>query len=122
RVASGKWVASQTVTFLQGRSEGFLGHFSTQAESLKPGPAGAAKPWFEALKKGVPERRLLLVVNESWGVPSHPHIQEQLLKPLETASVAFSRGGNLDFVGTTLGAELRELCSLQAQNYNLAGV
>lgn len=122
RTAGGALAGSQTVSFLEGRADSFLDLFRAEGEALKPAPPGATAPWFDVLEQGNPSERLLLIVNESWGEPINPAVQHALLQPLHAVAADGLRGGSLAYTGFTLGGELRELCRLRPEHYNLADV
>lgn len=76
---------------------------------------GELANWFRLPDEQLPER-MLLIVNESWGTSTVPHVDEALLSPLlmrknklqniKYGSQTYPRGG-------TLVGELRELCSIE---------
>lgn len=123
RVAGGELVSSQAVAFWRGRSEGFLELFGGKgAAVVSAGVGGATAPWSEELALSRQGQRLLLVINESWGVPLEDKIQEKLLEPLAQLNLMSLKQGRLRFDGVTLGGELRELCNLSPKHYNLKEV
>ncbi len=65
--------------------------------------------------------KILLIVNESWGVGINQSADQYLLSLIrqESENVEY---GVFSFGGATVAAELRELCSLSPTNYNLTGV
>lgn len=92
RVVDDAWVASQALSFFQGRSSGFLKRADYEGEALTPlSGKNATAAWFELKAPG--SDRLLLIVAESWGVPRDGRIQVALLRPLQDAlSRPFERG------------------------------
>lgn len=122
RTATGALVGSQTVSFVKGRADAFLDLFHADGEALMPATAGATAPWFDALERGTSKERLLLIVNESWGELIDVAIQDALLQPLRQLAGDSMRSGSLNYTGFTLGGELRELCRLRPEHYNLASV
>lgn len=115
-------VATQLGALLQMRSSGFLDNFdSTVAPELTPA-LSATKPWFANFGNGHPAPRAMLIVNESWGVPVNPEVQEALLKPIKHQGKKFYNTGILHIDGFTVDAELRELCALKASHLVLANV
>ncbi|SEI62706.1 hypothetical protein SAMN05216201_101275 [Pseudomonas linyingensis] len=124
RVSNVSLVSSQVVDFVRYRSSGFLKSAELKGEpfTVLRADAGAVPQWIGNLDgKALPEK-LLLVVNESWGVPRDPKVQEALLQPLRAVSRGEVEQGNLSFVGATVAGELRELCQLRPNNFNLAAV
>ncbi|WEN40530.1 hypothetical protein CKCBHOJB_00056 [Thauera sp. GDN1] len=122
RTAGGALVGSQTVSFLEGRADAFLDLFHAEGEPLLPTTAGATAAWFDAVEQGMGKERLLLIINESWGEPVDEAIQHALLQPLRSVAGEGMRSGSLSYTGFTLGGELRELCRLRPEHYNLAKV
>lgn len=62
-------------------------------------------------------KKLLLVVNESWGVARKPEVQRAMLQGLyDLPDKDFIEDGYFDFAGATVQAELRELCHWQVEN------
>lgn len=113
-------VASQTQRLLQTRSQDFLLAFNATGTAVKPlEGAAASDEWHQQLAQGtLPGERLLLIVNESWGIAQDPRVHQALLAPL-TALQRPLREGQLNFIGPTLSGELRELCRLQPRHFNL---
>lgn len=122
RAEGGALAGSQTVSFLEGRADSFLEQFAADGEALRPAAAGATAPWFEALDHGSVGERLLLVVAESWGEPVDEAVRDALLRPLRAVAGDSLQTGSLSYTGFTLGGELRELCRLRPEHYNLAKV
>ena len=124
RVTSNSLVSSQVFDFIDYRSQAFLKHSAIEGEPFLelPADAAAVSRWTDLFaSQGLPEK-MLLVVNESWGVAHDPRIQQALLKPLHAIARGRGEQGNLPFVGATVAGELRELCLLSPNHYNLAPV
>lgn len=118
RVADLKHINSQSAIFLSGRFSPFLGNFSGAIEPLAEyyGKA-AADPWRVEWKEGRLGERLLLIVNESWGVANNPEVNTYLLNLLKVAPVVDVEFGEIEFNGATVAAELRELCRLHPNHF-----
>ena len=122
--ASGKILTSQSQYLLSTRlTDTFVDNFSGNLAALEPvGASVLTAHWFDAVEGGKPlPGKMLLVVVESWGYPLEPAINQALLQPLLTA--ARSKGavvasGELARQGTTVNAELHELCRLRAEHFN----
>lgn len=73
----------------------------------------ASKPWFDKLSKNEKlSPKLLLVLNESWGVPKNLEVQQAILAKLKSKRDIFdffNEGASLAGDNTSSG-ELRELC------------
>ncbi|WP_157659201.1 sulfatase-like hydrolase/transferase [Thauera butanivorans] len=66
----------------------------------------------------------MLIVAESWGVMKDARIQKSLISPLLDQQKSFDwvMHGTMRTETATVGAELRELCGLETQHYNLKSV
>ena len=121
RLADGALAGSQALSFFQSRSSGFLKRADYEGSALAPlAGKSATAAWFEL--KEPSSDRLLLIVAESWGVPRDERIQVALLRPLQEALSRPLHLGELEFSGMTVGGELRELCRLQPNHFNLVEV
>ena len=114
-------IASQLENFLEYRANEFFKNIQQEGEPFTsiPGDASAVSYW-SALHR--PKPRLLLVVVESWGVARQREIHEALLQPLRDIKGVRIEQGILPFDGTTIAGELRELCQLAPNHFNLAPV
>ncbi|MFT0772859.1 sulfatase-like hydrolase/transferase [Psychrobacter aquimaris] len=64
--------------------------------------------------------KVLLVVNESWGVTSDASVQNDVLSPIiNSLAVNQTKQGTLNFIGATIAGELRELCAKAPTHFNL---
>lgn len=121
RLADGALAGSQALSFFQSRSSGFLKRADYEGRALAPlVGASATAAWFELEEPS--SDRFLLIVAESWGVPRDERIQVALLRPLQEALSRPLQRGGLEFSGMTVGGELRELCRLQPNHFNLVEV
>lgn len=119
RVSESVLVSSQLKDFSDRRDTPFLWRFNDEAEPLVAATyEGATKSWFSSSLEG----KVLLIVNESWGVSVNPDIRLELLKPMAGISVEDKITGEISFSGATVGAELRELCQREQNNLNLSNV
>lgn len=122
--ASEKWVDSQGISFISNRSTEFIDYYSMPGNPLlKTGFKGETKAWADA-SPGALNRKLLLIVAESWGQMSDSRIDQALLAPLLERRARFDwfRSGTKQGGIATVGAELRELCGLDTRHYNLKPV
>lgn len=68
--------------------------------------------------KATDSKKLLLIVNESWGSPRNDRVQQDILMNiLNNSSVSYLEYGENDFVGATVEGEFRELCQLSVSSY-----
>lgn len=110
---------SQLVDFVEYRQRGFVESFNGNVTPLAPASyRPASDAWLANPDKL--GNRLLLIVNESWGASNDPAIRDALLAPLmQRHHVEY---GELPFIGATVAGELRELCKLRPENFNLKPV
>lgn len=121
---SEKWVDSQGISFISNRSTEFIDFYHMPGNPLsKVGFKGETKAWAEA-PSGALNRKLLLIVAESWGQMNDGRIDQALLAPLLERRDRFDwfRSGTKQGGIATVGAELRELCGLDTRHYNLKPV
>lgn len=116
-------VDSQSLLFWRSRGALFLSAFSADSAGLKPlSTAGASAPFWESIKTGTLAKRILLVVVESWGGTKDRRIQDAILSPLYSAGMKDIQTGEVRQSGYTLAGELRELCRMYPESYNLLEV
>lgn len=115
-------VASQSSTLFSMRSSLFLDLFDGTGNTLSPGPAGASVAWHDDPPDSAGRSRMLLVVVESWGTTLNADIESALLAPLRKLSTAVFETGTTKFQGFTIEGELRELCKLTPENFNLRDI
>lgn len=112
-------VASQLLNYLDYRNRGFIKTYDVSGDALQGEGVkvnGASVELFDVVKN----KKVLLVVNESWGVPIDPAIQQDVLLPLlENKQLFDIQQGILKFDGFTIGGELRELCQKAPVHFNL---
>jgi len=116
-------IGSQTLFFYETRTAGFVASANLSREPLQEiGFHGASSLWINSAQPL--NKKLLLVVVESWGVMKDPRIQAALLAPLRAEQARFDWMNVTQREGAvaTVMAELRELCGLHTENYNLKSV
>lgn len=111
-------VASQFLNYLDYRNRGFIKTYAVDGEAFQRNTvSSASKSLFNDISK---YKKILLVVNESWGVPNELAIQKDVLAPLLNSSqITHIKQGKIDFEGFTIGGELRELCQKAVVHFNL---
>lgn len=122
--AEARMIHSQTLFFANTRASGFIEAFSEQGTPLTQiGFKGETAAWADAAPKDL-NKKLLLVIAESWGVMKDQRMQEALLAPLLAKQTHFDwiRYGQRQGASATVAAELRELCGLETRHYNLKPV
>ena len=121
RVGGDKLLSSMIIYNINNRSTGFVKNFQQSGEPLGEAVySGVADAWFQGQDLG---DKMLLVVNESWGV-SAPEVQQAVLSPFVDHKDRYGsvEWGGLPFKGATVAGELRELCNLWPNHFNLKGV
>ncbi len=64
--------------------------------------------------------KVLLILNESWGVPIRNGVQEDVLSPITKLDyISDYKLDQRDFLGYTIGGEMRELCHKALNYFNL---
>lgn len=117
-------IDSQALFFAETRSTGFIEAFGEQGDPLKHiGFNGETAAWAQAVPEALNDK-LLLVIVESWGVMKDQRIQQALLAPLLAKQAHFDwiKYGTSQGAKATVAAELRELCGLATEHYNLKPV
>lgn len=81
---------------------------------------GANASWYRLADNKIPDR-LLLIINESWGTNRDPRINEALIKPIINRNHKLNnfQYGNAEWSGSTVMAELKELCSFRIRKADL---
>ncbi len=112
-------VSSLTVDYYNYNNSGFIGNyhiFGKPFSELKVTGASSSI-WKD---KDIRYDKVLLIVNESWGVPINDDIQKNILSPvIDNISVKKTIRKNIDFDGFTIAGELRELCQKSPLHFNL---
>lgn len=113
-------IASQLINNINYRTKGFVETYSMEGDVFqKVNISGATDGIFN--ETNINNRNnVLLIVNESWGVPIDDKIQQDILSPLLDGSVIVDiKRNKLDFEGFTIAGELRELCHKAPIHFNL---
>ncbi|MDO3664251.1 sulfatase-like hydrolase/transferase [Acinetobacter higginsii] len=112
-----KIINSQLLNTYEVRSDGFLDDFSTQGDAFQHVSIPSAS---ENLKvQPFKHNKILLIVNESWGVVPD-QIQQSILEDvIESPQIASHEIGSLTTNGFTINGEIRELCGIGLKHFNL---
>lgn len=119
--AENRMIHSQTLFFTNTRASGFIEAFSEQGYPLAQiGFNGETAVWANAAPENL-NKKLLLIIVESWGVMKDERIQEAMLAPLLAKQAHFDwiKYGQSRGAAATVAAELSELCGLATRHYNL---
>lgn len=111
-------ISSQMINYLNYRNKGFIKTYDIKGNAFQNVQIkGVTQELF--IQPFVADK-ILLVVNESWGVPVRDDIQKQVLQSLlENKQISDMQQGILNFEGFTIGGELRELCQKAVSHFNL---
>lgn len=112
-------VASQLVNYFEYRNKGFIKTYDMEGLAFQNTKIrGATKNLFDQNK--IQNEKILLVINESWGVPITSDIQKNILKPLlNNSNIKNIKQSEVSFNGFTIAGELRELCQKVPNHFNL---
>ena len=112
-----RYISSQMLNTYNVRTEGFIQGFSNQGDAFQNKKVDSASA--SIFKQPQPYKKVLLVVNESWGV-SQSEIQKNLLSHLlNQNNITDSWQKTLSVNGFTLDGEIRELCQITLNHFNL---
>lgn len=120
RVSTRKIVDSQVVYWFTYRDVGFINsHFMEE-------PIFSKKPSAD-VTYSIPvedNARVMLIISESWGEVREKEINNFLLSPITQLRdrLDWYERGSLDVKGPTVAGELRELCRLRPNHFNLRDV
>lgn len=119
------YIGSQTLFFLKNHQSSFIVQ-QGQATFLQASRYSAATQnlWTSIENNSPISKKVLLVVNESWGATQKAEHQNAILAGLyqRQNQLEFLKQGNLDFVGATVAGELRELCQKAPPSLNLKDI
>lgn len=111
-------IASQALNYFDYRNKGFIKTYNMDGDAFQNVKIEGAT--HELFKTPFVANRILLIVNESWGVPLEKNIQNSVLEPLlKNNRIDGVKQGSLNFEGFTIAGELRELCQKVVTHFNL---
>lgn len=119
-----KLINSQMLLFISSRTTLFADTFYEKGHPLVSiGYNNGTAQWVNTPPEKL-NKKLLLIVVESWGVMKDQRIQEAFLSPLLAKASHFDwfQVGKIQGSGATGAAELRELCGLDTRHFNLKPV
>ncbi|MDX1537680.1 sulfatase-like hydrolase/transferase [Arsukibacterium sp.] len=121
RVHNAPLVGSPTLHTLKHRSTLFYQYFYADGETFSKFVPPSATQFNNALFYESGNEKLLLIVNESWGVTKDERINAELMRPITQLNdmVKNVHSGQINFLGATVAGELRELCHLSPNHFNL---
>ncbi|MEH8019918.1 sulfatase-like hydrolase/transferase [Rheinheimera metallidurans] len=121
RVQHAPLVSSPTLHTLKHRSTLFYQYFYDDGEIFDKFIPPSATQVNNARFYQSGSEKLLLIINESWGVAKDEHINAQLIRPIIQLDhyVKNLHSGQINFLGATVAGELRELCQLSPNHFNL---
>lgn len=111
-------VGSQSISNIDYINSGFVQTFTMTGDAFQTSKARGSTA--ELFNYPNSHDKVLLVVNEAWGVTTDVRVQNDVLSPiLNNLAVNDIKQETLDFIGVTLAGELRELCAKAPIHFNL---
>lgn len=111
-------VGSQSISNIDYINNGFIQTFTMTGDAFQKSTAKGSTA--DLFNRPDSHDKVLLVVNEAWGVTTDASIQKDVLSPiLNNLAVNNIKQETLDFFGVTLAGELRELCAKAPIHFNL---
>jgi len=111
-------VGSQSISNIDYISSSFIQTYTMEGNAFQESKVkGATTDLFTRVDS---HDKVLLVVNESWGVTTNTAVQNDVLSPiLNSPAVNQTKQSTLHFIGATIAGELRELCAKAPTHFNL---
>ncbi|KUM53309.1 sulfatase-like hydrolase/transferase [Rheinheimera sp. EpRS3] len=124
RIDNAAFVGSPTLHTVKHRTRLFHQYFYADGEAFSKYIPPSATSENASTFGYNDDEKLLLIINESWGVTANPGITEQLLQSVVHLNehVTEIDSGQINFTGATVAGELRELCQLSPNHFNLKDV
>lgn len=117
QVTSEKIVDSQLLNTYELRSDGFLENFKSSGDVFQNVKVPSASN--DLFLNTEEHQKILLIVNESWGVASK-EINNELIKDIKSnPKIKNYSISSMDFNGFTINGEIRELCQTNLSHFNL---
>lgn len=115
---SNRVITSQVLNTYNVRTEGFVQSLSDKGEAFQNNQIPSASD--EIFKSPEKYKKIILIVNESWGVVKDDQIQKDLLTELiGNNQIQWLWREPLNVDGFTINGEIRELCQKSLKNFNL---
>lgn len=115
---TGELVVSGTINYLSSTKSLFTDSFKFNDNALRKINSDHATK--NLIKDAANYNKILLILNESWGVVEDKKLHESIIDPLlKNPKVTKLDEGYLEFSGFTISGELRELCQVVPLHYNL---
>lgn len=115
---------SQLYFFIKNRNSSFVQSFDGERSILEKNRYNyATHSLFNKIERpnGNLSKKILLVVNESWGKTNNEMAHQKIISPITKLEkkLKYFEQGSFNFIGATVAGELRELCNLQPTTFNL---
>lgn len=123
RVTDRPAVSSQLVNYYDYRGRAFIQTYHLEGDPFAQiGFRGATEQWAASPNKLAD--KLLLIVNESWGVSNNKNVQIAVVEPIIGSPDRFDvkTYHEMPFIGATVAGEMRELCGVRPNHFNLSTV
>lgn len=119
RVDDTFWIDSPLIYLFEYRTGGFTA--TANYKTLEFAPTKSSRLFCSTVGCEPQKRELsyLFILNESWGVYQDPMINLELTKSIREEYPDKVNYGSFLFSGATVEAELKELCGLSVNSYNL---
>lgn len=116
------WVASPILDLWQYYNDGFISTYRASGDAFQKVSLKGNSASDFLFKNGAidQQHKVLLIVNESWGMPQQKQVQTDVLASiLNSVHIKDVQRGSLPFVGYTIHGEVRELCQKALNHFNL---
>ncbi|MBJ9901253.1 sulfatase-like hydrolase/transferase [Acinetobacter bereziniae] len=115
---SNRVIASQILNTYNVRTEGFVQSLSDKGEVFQNNQIPSASN--DIFKSPEQYKKMILIVNESWGIAKNDQFQKDLLAELiGNNQIQWLWRKPLNVDGFTINGEIRELCQKSLQGFNL---
>lgn len=117
RIGESKYFDSQIYNFIKFRNIDFIKKFQTSETAL--GDRYSFSTGYDEVLRIENPKKILFIVNESWGVTSDEIQEDVLHEILNNKRLKLLKQSEVNTDGFTVNAEIRELCGLYLNNFNL---
>ncbi|WP_143505712.1 MULTISPECIES: sulfatase-like hydrolase/transferase [unclassified Psychrobacter] len=117
-IPKGRIVSSQLENYIGYFNKSFIQGYDGDGDALQDVRiSSVSEPLWQDIGS---HKKVLLIVNESWGLPKDELIHREVLSELvNNPNINNLQTSDIEFEGFTLGGELRELCHKAPIHFNL---